>query len=546
MHFPAPPVNGGHQPQHFANGDATCNGHPAAKMEQLYVVPDDGPCPRNRTLFEAFEWYLPAEHNHWRRLADKIPSLAALGVTDLWIPPACKGAWYTSNGYDVYDLYDLGEFDQRGARQTKWGSKQELLELVGVADRHGVKILFDAVLNHMTGADETEAVLAVNVDPDDRRQEISTPHQIEAWTKFNFPGRGDTYSPLKWSAQHFTGVDYDQASKTNGIWKFLGKEWARDVDGEFGNYDFLMCTDIDHSHPEVRRNFFHWVQWLASQMKLGGLRLDAVKHISASFMRDFVSVIQNTVGRDWLLLGEYWSGDVKALLGYIERLDHRVSLVDVPLVESFSRISRGEQPDLRRVFENTLAAIKPNNAVTFVVNHDTQTGQTLETPVEPFFIPIAYAMILLRANHGTPCVFWCDLYGTLLPSRPGPAPLGGLLTARLMLARRLWAYGTEAAYFAGKGAQTCVGFTRFGHAARSGGAGLAVVANTGFERAVRRMRVGSAHAGERWTDLLRQVWGTVVIDAAGYGEFPVGSRGVSVWVHEAAQGREAVDRLVSL
>ncbi|EHA46698.1 alpha-amylase [Pyricularia oryzae 70-15] len=543
MHPPAP--RNGHQPHH-PNGDATSNGHPAPNMEQLYVVPDHGPCPPNRTLFEAFEWYLPAQHNHWRRLADRIPSLAALGVTDLWIPPACKGAWYTSNGYDVYDLYDLGEFDQRGARQTKWGSKEELLRLVDVANRHGVGVLFDAVLNHMTGADETERVLAVNVDTNDRRQEISTPHQIEAWTKFNFPGRGDTYSPLRWTAEHFTGVDYDQASKTNGIWKFLGKEWAPDVDGEFGNYDFLMCTDIDHSHPEVRRNFFHWVQWLASQMRLGGLRLDAVKHISASFMRDFVGLVQNTVGRDWLLLGEYWSGDVKALLGYLEQLDHRISLVDVPLVESFSRISRGEQPDLRRVFENTLAAIKPNNAVTFVVNHDTQTGQTLETPVEPFFIPIAYALILLRANHGTPCVFWCDLYGTLLPSRPGPAPLGGLLTARLMLARKLWAYGTEAAYFCGKGAETCVGFTRFGHPARSGGAGLAVVANTGFERAARRMCVGSRHAGERWTDLLRQVWGVVVVDAAGYAEFPVGPRGVSVWVHEMAEGRDVVEGLTSL
>lgn len=276
MHPPAP--RNGHQPHH-PNGDATSNGHPAPNMEQLYVVPDHGPCPPNRTLFEAFEWYLPAQHNHWRRLADRIPSLAALGVTDLWIPPACKGAWYTSNGYDVYDLYDLGEFDQRGARQTKWGSKEELLRLVDVANRHGVGVLFDAVLNHMTGADETERVLAVNVDTNgrcgkgvafgadkrrvllnsenwtrltalglsfcffawvsDRRQEISTPHQIEAWTKFNFPGRGDTYSPLRWTAEHFTGVDYDQASKTNGIWKFLGKEWAPDVDGEFGNYDFL-------------------------------------------------------------------------------------------------------------------------------------------------------------------------------------------------------------------------------------------------------------------------------------------------------------------
>jgi hypothetical protein len=26
------------------------------------------------------------------------------------------------NGYDIYDLYDLGEFDQKGAVPTKWGT----------------------------------------------------------------------------------------------------------------------------------------------------------------------------------------------------------------------------------------------------------------------------------------------------------------------------------------------------------------------------------------------------------------------------------------
>jgi alpha-amylase len=70
-------------------------------------------------------------------------------------------------------------------------------------------------------------------------KEISKPHRIEAWTRFDFPGRNDTYSTLKWTKEHFTGVDWDQKSGSLGIWRFQGKKWAHDVGEEMGNYDFL-------------------------------------------------------------------------------------------------------------------------------------------------------------------------------------------------------------------------------------------------------------------------------------------------------------------
>ncbi|MDI8752022.1 hypothetical protein MJH54_31455, partial [Salmonella enterica subsp. enterica serovar Montevideo] len=41
-------------------------------------------------------------------------------------------------------------------------------------------------------------------------------------------------------------------------------------------------------------------------------------------------------------------------------------------------------------------------------NHDTQPLQALEAPVEPWFKPLAYALILLREN-GVPSVFYPDL-----------------------------------------------------------------------------------------------------------------------------------------
>ena len=50
------------------------------------------------------------------------------------------------------------------------------------------------------------------------------------------------------------------------------------------------------------------------------------------------------------------------------------------------------------------------NAVTFVENHDSQPLQALESVVEPWFKPLAYALILLR-REGYPCVFYPDYYG---------------------------------------------------------------------------------------------------------------------------------------
>ncbi len=220
------------------------------------IIPDDQPCPPNQTMFQGFEWYCPADHKHWSRLAGAIPGLAGLGITSMWIPPATKAAWSRSNGYDIYDLYDLGEFSQKGARHTKWGTRDELAGLVQIANSHGIGILFDTVLNHKAAADHTETTTAVKVDPKgtryapfaqkagltvdtDRTKVVGKPEKIQTWTKFMFPGRKNAYSSFKWTNSHFTGVDYEHKRRTKGIWLFQGKSWADDVAHELGNYDYL-------------------------------------------------------------------------------------------------------------------------------------------------------------------------------------------------------------------------------------------------------------------------------------------------------------------
>ena len=67
----------------------------------------------NQTLMQYFEWYLPSDGQHWSRLAADAPHLADLGIRKIWMPPAFKATSANDVGYGVYDLFDLGEFDQK-------------------------------------------------------------------------------------------------------------------------------------------------------------------------------------------------------------------------------------------------------------------------------------------------------------------------------------------------------------------------------------------------------------------------------------------------
>jgi alpha-amylase len=122
---------------------------------------------------------------------------------------------------------------------TKWGDKSELLRLCEKARELGVGLIWDAVLSHRAGGDYVEEVEAVRVDERDRRREVGERRVIGAWTGFEFAGRGGKYSDTRLTKDDFNAVNWDDRQKEEGLWKFCGKEWARDVDGEFGNYDFL-------------------------------------------------------------------------------------------------------------------------------------------------------------------------------------------------------------------------------------------------------------------------------------------------------------------
>ena len=171
----------------------------------------------NATLMQYFYWDYPADGMLWDELTRNAADLAAAGITALWLPPPSKAERGIQDvGYGIYDLFDLGEFDQKGAVRTKYGTRQELEAAVQAAHAAGLQVYLDVVFNHKAGADGTEVVMGTPVSHDNRNIEIGPPREIEVWTYFNFPGRAGAYSDFVWHWQHFDAVDYDQRTEYGG------------------------------------------------------------------------------------------------------------------------------------------------------------------------------------------------------------------------------------------------------------------------------------------------------------------------------------------
>ena len=209
-----------------------------------------------------------------------------------------------------------------------------------------------------------------------------------------------------------------------------------------------------------------WGEWIVGTLSIDGLRLDAVKHVRYGLFNDWLDAIRARYPeRSLFAVGEHFTGDVATLVWFIGQTTVRMSLFDFPLYFNMRAASEAGSPDLRLLLRNTLVEQAPVQAVTFVDNHDTWREHT----IQDWFKPLAYALILLRAE-GYPCVFYGDYYGA-----PGRASHRDIID-RLMEVRRDYAYGEQRDYF---DEADLVGWTRQGDATHpraiavlmSGGAG---------------------------------------------------------------------------
>jgi len=288
-----------------------------------------------------------------------------MGFSAVWLPPACKTSDATNGvGYAPYDLYDLGEFDQKGAVRTKYGTRQEYIDAVKAIRDNKMRAMVDIVLNHKAGGDEKEKIKVVKVDLEDRNNNVSEPFEIEAFTKFIFPARNKKYSEFIWDFMCFTGVDCAANLNETGIYRIVngnGDGWQQMIDTEKGDYDYLMYDDIDFRNEHVRNELNSWAKWYYDQAPFDGVRLDAVKHIPVSFYNEWLDKLRQNTGQEIFSVAEFWSpGHTDLLLKYIESTNGRTSLFDATLQHNFHCASQmGKDYNLSEIFDNTLVDAAP-------------------------------------------------------------------------------------------------------------------------------------------------------------------------------------------
>jgi alpha-amylase len=357
-------------------------------------------------MLQTFYWDCPREDNKefqwWNYIRREIPGLAKVGFTSLWLPPIHKAANLggPSMGYDPYDYYDLGEFDQKGSIPTWFGTRRDLEALIAEAHKNSLSVIADIVINHNSGADA---------------QEVNPITGQSRWTLFN-PKSGRF--PRNWESFHPS----------------MYESWDEMTFGDM--------PDLSHRNPYVYAELLKIMRWLIEVIGFDGFRYDFVKGYGANTITAIQEYRYMRDGKPLVLYGvaEYWDS-ASNTLNWVNAANfsnsNPVDAFDFPLREMLKALCDQYGFSLRNLTTwETILQKQPQSTVTFVENHDLRDEGR---PVVNDKL-LAYSYIL--THEGFPCVFWKDYFNFNLALRDTPNGIDALVQAHELYA----AGGTQTLY----------------------------------------------------------------------------------------------------
>jgi len=178
-------------------------------------------------------------------ITEKLDYLKDLGITLIWICPIFKSPM-DDNGYDISDYYDVN---------PEFGTKEDLERLIAEAEKRGIKIILDLVINHTS--DEHEWFLEALRNPESK------------YRNYYIFKRGENgLPPTNWRS-HFGGSAWEKV------------EGEADENGNEMYYLHLFSKkqpDLNWENPEVREELYKMVNyWL--EKGIAGFRVDAINSI---------------------------------------------------------------------------------------------------------------------------------------------------------------------------------------------------------------------------------------------------------------------------
>lgn len=424
----------------------------------LFGCSESQPTPDNDVLMQAFYWDVPVDVANlngtwWNHLAQITPELSEAGITAVWTPVPAKGNWgIYDSGYGIYDHYDLGEYDQKGSVETRYGSRAELQQMIDAMHQNGIYVYSDVVLNHLYGGDENFEANPAVTDyakhnykyepyPDDeiRWSDDSTAHTR---TNIFYPTHANEPN-YEWHYNHF-----HPSSATDSLTDFAD-DVLRPNTKFFGN-------DLNTNDAEVAQRLCDWGKWLKEKIGFDGFRMDFVRGLTTDFVAKWVNNLPKQDGQQPFVVGEYWAQDGRYIKEWVEAVAAQgasVHAFDFPLKFMLTDMCNKDGSEFNMAWLNHAglvrnqygASLPSSSVVTFVENHD--TGKEYDKWITRD-IKLAYAYIL--THEGTPCIFYSHFFGdimtdaqdndyTLMP----PADLGEEIT-KLIHIRKTYLGGTIA------------------------------------------------------------------------------------------------------
>ena len=113
-------------------------------------------------MMQGFYWDVPVDEANkngfwWDSLAVKANHLGNAGITGIWTPSSPKGNFgIIDMGYGIFDHFDLGNYNQKGTTETRFGSRAELEAMVDSMHANGIEVYLDVILNHLYTGDSEE------------------------------------------------------------------------------------------------------------------------------------------------------------------------------------------------------------------------------------------------------------------------------------------------------------------------------------------------------------------------------------------------------
>lgn len=251
-----------------------------------------------------------SDHAFWKLLIAQVPDIAASGATMIWLPPSADSV--DGLGYLTRDWYN---------QNCAYGREVELRELILRLKTAKVRPVADIVVDHRCG------------------------------DKSIF----DFQNPLWTDICDVITVESNQCGR------------GTPATGS----PFQGAPTLNHRSAKVQADIISYLRWMRDDLGYEGFRWDSAKGFSPVFVKQYLEAAP-----PYFSVGEFWDGDAGRLERWVNGTGRTSGVFDYSLkyvlnrcmaAEDYSELSWGGKPA-------GLMGVDPSHAVTFIENHDTETG----------------------------------------------------------------------------------------------------------------------------------------------------------------------------